>query len=71
MAMIDRFEAIMAWPEARVLTRDIYAKTKREPFARDFGLRDHIQRASVSSTAKALIGDFKKSLLRSTPTPDP
>jgi four helix bundle protein len=43
-----RFEDLIAWQKARVLTRDIYAVTRRGAFARDFGLRDQIQRASVS-----------------------
>ena len=38
----------MAWQKARELTRDIYLATRQGTFARDFGLRDQIQRASVS-----------------------
>lgn len=30
------------------MAREIYALTSREPFAKDFGLRDQIQRAAVS-----------------------
>lgn len=45
---IERFEDIIAWQKARVLTREIYALTGKGVFSRDFGLRDQIRRASVS-----------------------
>jgi four helix bundle protein len=48
MAAISRLEDITAWREARKLTKQIYNLTGRDVFARDFGLRDQIQRASVS-----------------------
>ena len=48
MALVERFEELVAWQKARVLTREIYAVTSRGTFARDFGLRDEIQRSSVS-----------------------
>ncbi len=48
MALIERFEDIRAWQEARVLVREIYKMTKQGDFARDFGLKDQIQRAAVS-----------------------
>ena len=48
MATFRRFEDIEAWQRARVLTRNIYAVSKRGAFAKDFGLRDQIRRASVS-----------------------
>ena len=43
--VIERFEDIEAWREARVLVSDIYRLT--EP-VRDFGFRDQIRRAAVS-----------------------
>ena len=49
MALIERFEDLHAWQEARKLTQMIYALTRQEPFAKDFGLRDQIQRAAVSA----------------------
>ena len=49
MAMIERFEDILAWQEARKLTQQIYALTETGAFSKDFGLRDQIQRAAVSS----------------------
>src|SRR6266542_1835222 len=56
MPAITRFEDIIAWQEARSLTQHIYQTTSREPFARDFGLRDQIQRASVSSMSNIAEG---------------
>lgn len=48
MASIEKFEDIEAWQKARELTREIYRVTNRGTFAKDFGLRDQIRRASVS-----------------------
>ena len=48
MNKIERFEDIVAWQKARILTEDIYAAARIGGFARDFGLKDQIQRASVS-----------------------
>ena len=45
---IEKFEDIIAWQKARVLTKMIYDVTSDGPFARDFGLRDQIRRAAVS-----------------------
>ena len=47
-ARIERFEELIAWQKARVLTREIYEITRRGAFARDFGLSGQIQRAAVS-----------------------
>lgn len=49
MAMISRFEDIEGWQEARKLVKMIYKITNIGIFAKDFGLRDQIQRASVSA----------------------
>ena len=56
MAGIGRFEDIVAWQKARVLTREIYRVTDATGFARDFGLRDQIRRASVSVMANIAEG---------------
>jgi four helix bundle protein len=48
MASIEKFEDIEAWQKARELTREIYRVTNQGAFAKDFGLRDQIRRASVS-----------------------
>jgi four helix bundle protein len=48
MPTITRFEEIDAWVTARELTRLIYALTDQGNFAKDYGLKNQIQRASVS-----------------------
>jgi four helix bundle protein len=48
MTTITRFEEIRAWQTARTLTRAIYQASNAGAFARDFGLRDQLRRASVS-----------------------
>ncbi len=48
MNKIQRFEDIIAWQKARKLTREIYACSRAGEFAKDFGLKDQVQRASVS-----------------------
>jgi four helix bundle protein len=48
MGKIQKFEDILAWQKARELTKEVYAHAKTGAFAKDFGLRDQIQRASVS-----------------------
>jgi len=48
MATIERFEDLDVWQTARELTNRVYDHTRQEPFSKDFGLRDQIQRASVS-----------------------
>jgi len=45
---IERFEDLIAWQKARILTKKIYEITNKGDFARDYGLRDQIRRASVS-----------------------
>ena len=49
MSMITRFEDIQAWQEARKLVKMVYKLTNSGTLAKDFGLRDQIQRAAVSS----------------------
>lgn len=56
MAMIQRFEDIQAWQEARQLVKMIYALTSKELFSKDYGMRDQIQRASVSTMANIAEG---------------
>ena len=46
--MGEPFENSEAWKSARVLTNQTYALCRREPLARDFGLRDQLQRVAVS-----------------------
>ena len=48
MSKINRFEDLIAWQKARLLTTAIYRTTRSDKFARDYGLSGQIQRASVS-----------------------
>ncbi|HYJ88707.1 MAG TPA: four helix bundle protein [Pyrinomonadaceae bacterium] len=53
---IEKFEDFIAWQKARRLTAEIYRVTSKEPFARDFGLKDQIRRAAVSSMSNLAEG---------------
>ncbi len=44
----EKFEDLIAWQKARILTKDIYQVTRKEGFIKDFGLAGQIQRACVS-----------------------
>jgi len=48
MGKIEKFEDLIAWQKARELTNQIYEITRHNDFTRDFGLKNQIQRASVS-----------------------
>ncbi|MEO8356249.1 MAG: four helix bundle protein [Chloroflexota bacterium] len=56
MAMIQRFEDIQAWQEARKLVKMVYSLTNKESFSKDFGMRDQSRRASVSVMANIAEG---------------
>ena len=49
MTAVTKFEDLIAWQEARKLVRMIYKITSDGIFSKDFGLKDQIQRAAVSS----------------------
>lgn len=53
---IEQFEDIEAWQAARELVSEVYRVTKQGDFARDYGLRDQVQRASVSIMANVAEG---------------
>jgi four helix bundle protein len=48
MDSIRRFEDIVAWQRARILTREVYAACRTNPFCQDHGLVNQITRAAVS-----------------------
>ena len=48
MATFKKFEEIESWKKSRELTRRVYGVSKKAAFAKDFGLKDQIRRASVS-----------------------
>ena len=56
MATFKRFEDIQGWQKARQVTRMIHEVTAEGRFAKDYGLRDQIQRASVSIMANIAEG---------------
>jgi len=56
MTSITKFEDLIAWQEARTLVKMVYRITSEGTFARDFGMRDQIQRASVSVMANIAEG---------------
>ena len=45
---VEKFEDLIAWQKARLLAAEIYRITSQDRFARDYGLKDQIQRAAVS-----------------------
>jgi four helix bundle protein len=48
MATIEQFEEMVSWQRAREMNCLIYRATRSGAFAKDFGLRDQIRRASNS-----------------------
>ena len=48
MGKVERFEDLIAWQKARVLTKEVYILTSKGDFSKDFGLRNQIRDASVS-----------------------
>jgi four helix bundle protein len=48
MSKVERFEYLQVWQMAHDLSVAIYGLTKDGEFSKDWGLRDQIQRASVS-----------------------
>jgi len=62
MQSATKFEDVIAWQKARAMTSAIYASTTTGAFAKDFGLRDQIQRASVSVMANIAEGFERRSI---------
>jgi len=48
MATAKTFEELEVWRHARKLVGEIYRASNVGPFAKDFGLRDQLRRASIS-----------------------
>src|SRR5215213_4770575 len=61
MATFSKFEDIQAWQKARQVTRMIYQVTAGGEFAKDYGLRDQVRRASVSIMAHIAEGFGRRS----------
>jgi four helix bundle protein len=63
MAQVQRFEDLIARQKARVLTKDVYQLTFQGQFAKDYGLKDQIQRAAVSTMSNVAEG-FERNRLK-------
>jgi four helix bundle protein len=61
MASFKRFEDIQAWQRARLVTRRVYEIIGQGNFAKDYGLREQIRRASVSIMANIAEGLGRRS----------
>ncbi len=61
MAAIKQFEDIQAWQQARELVREVYKTCAEGRLSRDFGLRDQLCCAAVSSMSNVAEGFAKKS----------
>ncbi|HEX9544147.1 MAG TPA: four helix bundle protein [Pyrinomonadaceae bacterium] len=61
MPTFRKIEDIQAWQKARQATRMIYELTANGNFAKDFGLRNQIQRDSVSIMANIAEGFGRRS----------
>jgi four helix bundle protein len=57
---VTRFEDLVAWQNARMLTNQVYVVTGGGPFNKDFGLKDQMRRAAVSIMANVAEG-FERS----------
>lgn len=60
---MEYFEDMIAWQKARALVSTIYTISENGRFARDFGLRDQIRRASVSIMSNLAEG-FERGSIR-------
>ncbi len=56
---IKKFEDLVAWQKARILTRTVYDVTCGKEFSRDYGPRDQLRRSAVS-TMSNLAEDFER-----------
>lgn len=54
---MSHFEELKVWTKAVDLAVKVYEITKRDPFSKDFGLRDQMRRASVSISSNISEGD--------------
>lgn len=56
MGTAKTFEDLGVWQKARKLTRFVYHVTQDGPWSKDYGLRDQIRRAAVSSMSNIAEG---------------
>ena len=60
MPKFSKFEEIQAWKKAHEVTLSVYRITTNGDFAKDFGLKDQIRRASVSIMANIAEGHGRR-----------
>lgn len=59
--IIGKFEEIIAWQKSRELVKSVYQLTRQsDGFKGDFGLKDQIRRAAVSSMSNVAEGYGRK-----------
>jgi four helix bundle protein len=63
VAFAQRFEELEAWKTARELSKAVYDATRDGAWARDYGLRDQIRRASVSVLSNIAEGFERRGVL--------
>jgi four helix bundle protein len=61
MAGARRFEDIKAWQKARELVREAYSACSDGQLSKDYGLRDQLRRAAVSSMTNVAEGFGRRS----------
>jgi len=61
MPTIERFEDVQAWQKAREFVCEVYNLRSDGPLSKDFGLRDQLCRAGVSSMSNVAEGFARNS----------
>jgi four helix bundle protein len=61
MPIVRRFEELQAWQKARELVREIYRTSADGRLSKDFGLRDQLCRAAVSTMSNIAEGFARRS----------
>lgn len=54
---MGKFEELKAWQRAKILAVYVYKLTAQGQFTKDFGLRDQMRRAAVSTPSNIAEGD--------------
>ena len=57
---VNSFEELEIYKSARELTKSVYAESKKDPFSKDFALKDQIRRSAVSIMANIAEGFERK-----------
>ena len=59
--MIERFEDLECWKQARKIVNQIYKFTEQKPFANDWALKEQIRRAAISIMSNIAEGSCRRS----------